>query len=221
LGDIVEEFYKVVFRDPGRRVIKFRDSIQPEMIVKSLPYNQIEWRLLPWSETIPPEFELIEKAIGYQLPEIYKTWFSRYYRLGAGSSSELIGLIEAPPDGPFSPLHYHLKKAWGGKLLDGGLITIGHGLDEVCLDATRPRDDGDYPIVVWFHEDGFRDKARGGIYATIFSSFQKLLECVAHYFAGDEDNWEDRLKRTQAFFDIDPEGAGGKDRWYWETHMEG
>ncbi len=61
----------------------------------------------------------------------------------------------------------------------------------------------------------FSDGDLDGLSEIIFSSFNKMLACLTHFF--NETNTRKNFEVIADFYTIDPNGAGSTGRSYWES----
>jgi hypothetical protein len=113
------------------------------------------------------------------------------------------------------------------RILDIGLIPFGDecrmDAGPVCFDTRKRLPDGECPIVFWDHEwVNTKHEIK-----PLFSSAAKMFACLAFTtstdlnFLVDLEDDDEQVLETKAdlrkkFLEIDPDGAGGVAREYWE-----
>lgn len=236
MSDLIDRFFDTLQRrmplsaawteDSPRRMLapsgtgllsRCRDALRPS----PAPGTIVTWRLRPRRE--PSAFTRLEMTLGAELPPLFKRWHDRQYTLDVDAG--VARLCGAPCDDPLRPLRaLLLESPQIDRIRRHGLLPFG---DEamlragpLCFDTRRPVDGADWPVVYWDYDwagAAARDDAEKAVGPAIFSSFEKLLRCAVHWMEGEPG---ERPRRIAEFFEIDPAGAGGPGRTYWEAWLE-
>jgi hypothetical protein len=205
-------------------------STPSDMIVRLDADSQgwVEWKLIPCDVDFSGAFTAMERRLGYPLPPSFKAWHGTFFTLDMDVS--IVRLPCNPSNAPLQPLE---KRTVTPDPFDEasrslGLIPFG---DEAMMDAGPlcfdPRSGSDperWPVTYWDHEWAGTDQQIG---PPIFSCFEKLIECCTHYMeaaAGAKASGDDLLKVRGALLTsmiaLDPDGAGGPGRTYWDLWLE-
>lgn len=219
LDELIDRFYALNY-PKGPIVTRVQRGRVPADMVISGPdprTRMVEWKLVERCRGIDPGFVSFEAEIGYKLPESFKLWSSRYYTLDC--HTHLMSLAASPTNDPFGELRDWFFKAYRPEQLGQiGLIPFGDegiGIGPLCFD-TRHSSSTDWPIRYVDHDSSPED-AIGPI---IFSTFHKLLECYVHSLSGNGTDYWSCIERIPDFFVLDPTGAGGPGREYWDAWLE-
>ncbi|OEJ99843.1 SMI1/KNR4 family protein [Roseivirga misakiensis] len=213
MTDLIEQFFNAYWQ-PGMKMV-FREEVPKEMIQSKIDEDGwYEWKILPGRLTIE-DYQKIENHFNVVLPENFIEWHRRYFFEDGDCS-----IIRLPSSLPTRPLEYlrnildwHIPQ----KLIPQGLVPFadeGNDTGPLVFDLRGQLEKKDFPIRVYDHEyQGDLD----GLSEIIFSSFNKLLECLTHYLI--EKKTQKNFKILPDFFSIDPDGAGSTGRIYWENWM--
>jgi len=127
----------------------------------------------------------------------------------------IAGLPACPLNNPLKDLKYQVVESgyYSKRCKELGLIPFGDeklmDAGPLCFDTREPVRDDEWPVVYWDHE---YDQTSEEIGPRIFSSFSKLIKCCTHFL---QENKSAR-DLVRDLYRIDPEGAGGPGRAYWE-----
>ena len=219
MSDAVEKFFRAYYACFAPQRIPLSPTTPREMLARVEPDNSgyVEWRLTPQGDKAV-DLAPLETVVGIPLPPSFKAWFTRYYTLDMDCS--IVRLPECPSNNPLGPLKVIMTASHAFSTIPRqlGLIPFGEESNDVgplCFDARQPKTDGEWPIVYWDHELDTKPRAIG---PTIFSNFEKLIECVTYYLEGGK-TLEQREKRIAGFFEIDPVGAGAHGKRYWSSRL--
>lgn len=221
LDELIDRFYALNYAKGPLFTYVARGRAPADMVISGPTLSgRIEWKLVERCPGIDPAFESFEAEIGYRLPESFKLWNSRYYTLDG--HAHILYLPTSPTNDPFGQLRDYFFNYRPENLSQIGLIPFGEeriGIGPLCFD-TRQTNSVDWPIRYFDHDSSSDDAIDDAIGPIIFSSFYKLLECCVHYLSGPRaDHWS-CLERIPDFFELDPAGAGGPGREYWEAWLE-
>lgn len=216
---LIERFYQLNYGDKPLVTHLPLHNIPEDMLISGPNlHRRIEWKLIERYKGVDPRFKEFEEEIGYRLPESFKLWQSRYYILDG--HAHILYLPISPTNDPFGELRDLFFNWRPEHVSQRGLIAFGEerlGIGPLCFDARQRLPESDWPILYFDHENPDPDDAIGPV---LFSSFEKLLACCVHYLSGPgTDDWT-RKEQIPEFFDIDPSGAGGPGREYWEEWLE-
>ncbi len=218
LNVLIEEFYRLNYADKPLVTSFYSHDIPADMVITGPNlHRRVEWRLVKRYDYIDPRFEDFEAEIGYRLPESFKLWQSRYYILDG--YAHILSLPISPTNDPFWELRHRFFNFRPEHVGQKGLIPFGEeriGIGPLCFDARHSVPEADWSILYFDHENPDPDEAIGDM---LFSSFEKLLACCVHYLSLPGDDWA-KQERIADFFEIDPTGAGGPGREYWEEWLE-
>lgn len=218
MADLIEDLFRAHALLKGPLCCVLTDRTPTNMIVRTSTDSPgwIEWRMVRQPPAAQDRYDSLEAELGCRFPDSFKSWHSRYYTLDM--DIEIARLPSSPSNDPLGPLCQRILG--GDRPRELGLVPFGdEGMmdaGDLCFDARAPRDDADWPIVYWDHE---WERSPHEIGPTIFSNFAKLLECAIHFLQGDH-RFGARRHRIAGFFDIDPDGAGGPGREYWQTWLQ-
>lgn len=217
LDVLIESFYKLNYSEKKNPFIlnaRIYNGIPEDMITsrKEENYGRVRWKLKKHRDDINPEFNTLEKEVGFGFPKSFKLWYSRYFTLNG--STHICHLPIAPSNDPMYGLRQEIFNSWlPEEIRKSGLVMFGterNSIGPLCFDVRASVEEDDYPIVIWDHE-----YPENRISPPIFSSFTKLLECYVYYLSGDSTELTNQDKRTMQFAEIDPLGAGQAEEWYW------
>ena len=205
-------------------------STPSDMIVRPVADSKgwIEWKLIPCEVGLTDAFAALERRVGYRWPPSFKEWYGTFFTLDMDVS--IVRLPANPSNAPLQPLEKRTvtPDPFDQAAQSLGLIPFG---DEAMMDAGPlcfdPRGGGDpdrWPVTYWDHEWAGTDQQIG---PPVFSCFAKLIECCTHYMNAaahaKSSGADPRTSRTTwlaAMVRLDPQGAGGPGRAYWECWLE-
>jgi hypothetical protein len=169
------------------------------------------------------------------MPPSFKEWYGAFFTLDMDIS--VIRLPANPSSAPLQPLEeltaesdpvYEAARSLG-------LIPFGDeammDAGPLCFDGRGGSDPDRWPVTYWDHEWEGTDQQIG---PPIFSSFEKLIECCTHYMnaaadakasptsdGGEEDDpVKARGEWISSMIALDPNGAGGPGRAYWDCWIK-
>jgi hypothetical protein len=171
----------------------------------------LDWQLVRPEKPVRPLVEDLEKEYGVWYPEAFKQWFGMYYTLNMDCG--MVRLPECPSNDPLRNLRGYWTCSMGMALFAEGFLPFGEeGNDSgpLCFDVRTPNQ---CPVVYYEHE--LSPKHPKAFSAPIFSSFDKMIECVVVSLDKEYDITAEEI------FAIDPRGAGSTGREYWTSiqHM--
>jgi hypothetical protein len=191
-------------------------SVYTEKVTKELMASDVnkdgwyEWKLLPGTLTAE-DYKQLGAQYNVVFPDIFIEWHRRYYF--ADGDCSIVRLPRSFPNRPLEEISdWHFNLGYSELLISNGLIPFaddGNDVGSFVFDTRNAEGQTDFPIRLFDHEFDDLD----GLSEVIFSSFEKLLECVTHYLI--EEKKRKRHEIFPDFFEIDPEGAGGEGRAYW------
>lgn len=148
-----------------------------------------------------------------KLPDNFIQWHRAYFFIDVGCA--ILDLPSSLPSEPLASIKMDLE--WD-ELISFGFIPFGHeGNDTgpLIFDTRNSKTNVDFPIRVYEHEYCGDPE---GVSEIIFSSFEKLLECVTHFVNSRSHKKDHEI--IPDFLKIDPEGAGKNGNAYWNSWHE-
>lgn len=211
--DIINEFYQAFFNAYPRQGVLTKNT--PKEIIESTSNNGwYNWK--PIQGTLKPhDYEDFIKEYSISLPNSFIEWHSRFYF--ADCDCSIIRLPHSLPNNPFYEIKKNLEWSFSDELIKQRLIPFadeGNDLGPLVFDYRKPLT-GDIPIRCYDHEYG---GSLEGLSEIIFSSFDKLLECLTFFLSGLSQYQNFEL--IPKFFDIDPPGAGKSGKHYWTQWVD-
>ena len=194
----------------------FYDDIPKEMVLTPKDESGwFEWKLVKGS--IPTEeYDKLEKQFAIKFPMNFINWHKSYYFLDGDCS--IVRLPTSILTKPLESIRQNLDWYIPEMLIPLGLIPFadeGNDTGPLVFDTRNKSDLTDFPIRVYDHEyDGDLD----GLSDIIFSSFQKMIECLTHLL--NERNSGKLFEIIPGFFSIDSNGAGSTGKKYWLDWIE-
>jgi hypothetical protein len=209
MTDKIEQFFKAYWT-PGMRSV-YSDKIPEEMMQSAIDKEgYYEWKLIPGTLTAD-DYKKIGATFNVIFPDNFIEWHKRYFF--ANCDCSIVGLPHSLPTRPLEELINNLDWDIPEQLIPLGFIPFGDAGNDVgplVFDARNTNDKKDFPIRVYDHEYcGDLD----GLSEIIFSSFEKMLECLTHFCTETKP----KFKVIPAFYAIDPNGAGSTGKLYWES----
>ena len=196
-------------------------SVYTDIVPKEMMQSEVdeegwyEWKLMTGTLSVE-NYNEVEKRFKAKLPDNFINWHKRYF-FDDGDCS----LLRLPNSFPTKPLESIVT------LLDNSVYLVSQGLipfgDEgndtgpLVFDTRNQTDSQDFPIRVHDHEY-YNDL--NGLSEIIFSSFNKMLECITHFLTEMENETKQSFEIIPDFFKIDPDGAGNTGEGYWESWIE-
>jgi hypothetical protein len=179
------------------------------------------WTPTP-STVTDSQLDVFEKRMGVAFPPLYREFlkYRHFYDLteaGVCFQTHLPGEWERE-------LRLLIFSSWAPeRLIEIGLIPFGSDTNDagaVCFDTRARLPDGDCPVVVWDH-DCYRPSDE---ITLIFSSSRRMFECLTLVAKSPERFLFNRKRPIplpkrellDEFFALDPDGAGGPARGFWE-----
>jgi hypothetical protein len=157
------------------------------------------------------EYEKLEREFNVVLPKSFIEWHKAYFFLSGDCS-----ILRLPYSNPLQPLKEikdNLDWFIPQQIIPQKLYPFaseGNDAGVLVFDGRIPVNGNEFPIRVYDHEYGGH---ADGLSEIIFTSFDKLLECLIHYF--NELTKRKNFDIIPEFFQIDPEGAGKSGMNYW------
>jgi len=212
MPDLIDRFFQVYWK-PGMPFV-YIDAIPQEMMLSEVDEaGWFQWKLIPG--TLHQElYEDLGRKYDVSFPANFIEWHRRYFFLDGDCS-----FVRLPPSIPSLPLkevEENLNWFIAKQLIPQGLIPFASdGNDEGpwVFDTREQKHKTDYPIRVYDHE--YMREFHNGLSDIIFSSFNKMLECLIYFFSEMPDKQMHQV--IPGFFDIDPSGAGDTGRTHWES----
>lgn len=214
MADIYEKFFQAYW-EPGMRAV-FTDQVPKEMmqgpVDESGWYN---WKVIPGTLS-NTDYETVEKKFNINFPSNFIEWHRRCFFVDCDCS--IVRLPNSLPTKPLDALITNLDWHIPEQLIPQGLIPFadeGNDAGPLVFDTRNQSGKTDFPIRVYDHEFGGDLE---GLSEVIFSSFDKMIECLTHFLL--EIKTKKRFEVLPDFFKIDPTGAGSTGRFYWTSWIE-
>jgi hypothetical protein len=216
LHQIIEEFYKTIFKSPEKlRTVFSLDDTPVEMMNSSVSNSGwFTWKPIPGTLSYETYHE-VEQKFNVVFPKSFIEWHKRYYFLTCASN--LASLPFSYPSKPLQEIIDGLNYDFAKDLImfklypfasDGGDRGIW------AFDGRVEMDGNEYPVRLCDYDiEILEDNDIKNLTQIIFSSFPKLLECITHFLKGI--NTRPDFELILEFFQIDPEGAGKPGFDYW------
>lgn len=212
--DIIEQFFQAYNLNKMKTV--YSDKVPKEMMHSEINENGwYEWKLIPGTLTIE-DYNEVETKFNTKFPDIFIEWHRRYFF--ADGDCSIVRLPSSFPTRPLEEIINNLDWAIPEELIPLGLVPFadeGNDAGPLVFDMRNSNDMKDFPIRVYDHEYG---GDLDGLSEIIFSSFEKMLECLTHFLI--EKQTRNRFEIFPDFFVIDPAGAGSTGKSYWTSWAE-
>lgn len=207
--DLIDKFFNALEMSEMLTVI---DSPVPEEMIVSRNGEWVNWKKMP-GNTERIKYHKMEARYSTKLPEDFIEWHRRYFFLDCDCS--IIRLPHSHPSDPFREIEMMWNYPLAHELIAQKLYPFGEDGNDtgpLVFDMRSKNDPANIPIRVYHHEYG-GDLA--GLDEIIFSSFQKLLECLTYFL--EETRTRHNFEVIPEFFEIDPEGSGATGYVYWTS----
>ena len=211
MTDIIEQFYKAYWTTGMKSV--YTDKVPKEMMQSTIDKDGwYEWKPIPGTLTAD-DYKKIETKYNATFPDNFIEWHRRYFF--ADCDCSIVRLPTSFPTRPLEQIITNLDWDIPEQLIPQGLIPFadeGNDAGPLVFDTRRTNDKNDFPIRVYDHEyEGDLD----GLGEIIFSSFNKMLECLTHFLT--ETKTKKQFEVIPDFYTIDPNGAGSTGKSYWAS----
>lgn len=207
--DNIEQFFQAYWT-PGMKSV-YTDKVTEQMMRSEIDENGwYEWELISGNLT-DEDYEKVETKFNIIFPDIFIEWHKRYFF--ADCDCSIIRLPNSVPNMPLQGIIDNLDWHIPEQLIPIGLVPFadeGNDAGPLVFDTRNKKDRNDFPIRVYDHEYGGDLE---GLSEIIFSSFEKMLECLTHFL--NEIKTKKNFEVIPDFFVIDPSGAGSTGKSYW------
>lgn len=214
MTDRIEQFFKAYWTTGMKSV--YTDKVPKEMMQSTIDKDGwYEWKLIPGTLTTD-DYKKVEAKFKATFPDNFIEWHKRYFFEDGDCS--IIRLPNSLPTKPLEKLIENLDWYIPKQLIPLGLIPFadeGNDAGPLVFDTRNTTDKKDFPIRVYDHEFG---GDLDGLSEIIFSSFDKMLECLTHFLT--ETKTKKRFEVIPDFYAIDPNGAGSTGKSYWTSWTE-
>lgn len=214
MNDIIEQFFKAYWTKGMKSV--YTDKVSKEMMASPVDKDGwFEWKLIPGSLTFD-DYKKVESTFGAIFPDNFIEWHKRYFFEDGDCS--IIRLPYSQPTIPLEQLINNLDWYIPAQLIPLGLIPFadeGNDTGPLVFDTRNIKENIDFPIRVYDHEYG---GDLNGLSEIIFSSFEKMIECLTHFLT--ETKSKKSFEVIPDFYAIDPIGAGSTGKSYWASWTE-
>lgn len=210
MTDIIHNFFIAYLRAFSNKTV-FTESTPNEMMLSETNKNGwFQWKLIPGIFKVE-NYKEIETEFQIQLPQSFINWHKEYFFLSCNCS--ILNLPHSNPNLPLQEIRQNLSWFIPQQIIPEKLYPFGsEGNDTgpLVFDGRIQMINNEFPIRVYDHEFG---GTLDGLSEIIFSSFEKLLECLTHYMS--ELKMRKDYEIIPDFFQIDPTGAGSTGIDYW------
>jgi len=210
MTDISNKFFDAYFNAFSNKTV-FTDDVPVEMILtEEDEKGWFGWKLIKGTLS-EEDYQKVENEFNIKLPKSFVEWHKEYFFLDADTS--ILRLPTSNPNLPLGEIKEDLNWFIAEQLIPQKLYPFGdEGNDAgpLVFDGRVDKKDNEFPIRVYDHEFGGDLE---GLSEIIFSSFEKLLECLTHYMT--ELKTRKNFEIIPDFFNIDPTGAGLTGVAYW------
>lgn len=214
MNDRIEQFFKAYWTTGMKSVYTLK--VPKEMMQSSVDKDGwYEWKLIPGTFKIS-DYEKVEAKYKVTFPDNFIEWHKRYFF--ADCDCSIIRLPHSLPTKPLEKIIDQLNWDIPSQLISLGLIPFadeGNDAGPLVFDTRITSNKKDFPIRAYYIEYGGKLE---GLSEIIFSSFDKMLECLTHFLI--ETKAKKRFEVIPDFFTIDPNGAGSKGKSYWSSWIE-
>ena len=216
--EIIHKFFNAYLTAFSNKTVFTNDTPQEMMLSPKDQEGWFEWKLIKGT-LLEKHYKKVEEDFKIDLPKSFVKWHKEYFFLGADTS--ILRLPTSNPNLPLKEVRQNLDWFIAEQLIPQKLYPFGdEGNDAgpLVFDGRRLNvKDNEFPIRYYDHEFGGDLE---GLSEIIFSSFEKLLECLTHYLT--ELKMRKNFEIIPDFFKIDPTGAGltGVEYWLSWTNMQ-
>ena len=211
MNDIIDEFFKAYWK-PGMKSV-YMDGIPNEMMLSKIDNDGwYEWNLISGTLTTV-DYKKVEEKYKVTFPDNFIEWHKRYFF--ADCDCSIVRLPNSLPTRPLGTIIGKIDWSIPEILIPLGLVPFadeGNDAGFFVFDTRNSNSKNDFPIRVYDHEYG---GDLDGLSKIIFSSFEKMLECLTHFLI--ETKSKERFKVIHDFYTIDPNGAGTTGKSYWAS----
>jgi hypothetical protein len=210
MTELIDNFFNAYLNAFPNKTVFTKDTPAEMMLSELDEDGWFEWKLIPGTLQ-KEEYKKIETEFKIVLPPSFVSWHKKYFFLDCDCS--IIRLPASNPDQPLKELKSNLDWFIAEQLILQKLYPFadeGNDTGPLVFDGRINAIDNEYPVRVYDHEFG---GTLGGLSEIIFSSFEKLLECMTHYLR--ELKVRKDFEIIPDFFKIDPSGAGNSGVEYW------
>lgn len=210
MTDLINKFFNAYLITFSNKTVFTKDSPEEMMLSPKNHEGWFEWKPIK-GILVDEDYEKVEKEFNIKFPKSFVQWHKEYFFLDADTS--ILRLPTSNPNLPLKDIKQNLSWFIAEQLIPQKLYPFGdEGNDSgpLVFDGRLDLEDNEFPIRFYDHEFGGDLK---GLSEIIFSTFEKLLECVTHFMT--ELKTRKNFEIIPDFFKIDPTGAGltGIDYW--------
>lgn len=214
MADIIEQFFKAYWTKGMKYV--YTEEVPKEMMASMVDKDGwYEWKLVPGTLT-SKDYDQVAAKFKIIFPDKFIEWHKRYFF--ADGDCSLVRFPHSLPTRPLEEIIKNLDWEIPEQLMPLGFIPFaddGNDLGPLVFDSRKSSDRIDFPIRVYDHEYG---GDLDGLSEIIFSSFEKMLECLTHFLS--KTKTKERFEVIPDFYSIDPNGAGSTGKEYWANWVE-
>ena len=210
MTELIHKFFAAYSTAFSNKAVYTKDSPKEMMLSKENSENWFEWKII--EGTIKAEkYKKIENEFKIELPKSFIDWHKEYFFLDCDCS--ILRLPSSNPNLPLKDIEQKLNWFIPQQLIPEKIYPFadeGNDTGPLVFDGRLKKIDNNFPIRVYDQEFGGDLE---GLSEVIFSSFDKLLECLTHYMT--ELKTRKNFEIIPDFFKIDPIGAGSTGIDYW------
>jgi hypothetical protein len=210
--ELIDKFFSAHITAFSNKTVFTKDSPQEMMLSQEDLDGWFEWKLIKGT-LLDNDYKKIEEKFKVKFPKSFIEWHKAYFFLCCDTS--ILRLPTSNPNLPLKEINDNLDWFIPEQLIPQKLYPFGdEGNDAgpLVFDGRLNVQNNEFPIRFYDHEFGGDLE---GLSEIIFSSFEKLLECVTYYLT--EIKTRKNYEIIPDFFKIDPSGAGLTGVEYWLT----
>jgi hypothetical protein len=210
MTELINNFFTAFSTAFSNMTVFTKDTPQEMMLSPKNSHGWYEWKLIRGT-LLENDYNKIEEKFKVKFPKSFIEWHKKYFFLGCDTS--ILTLPTSNPNLLLKEVNDNLDWFIPEQLIPQKLYPFGNeGNDAgpLVFDGRVNVQNNEFPIRYYDHEFG---GGLEGLSEIIFSSFEKLLECLTHYMS--ELKTRKNYEIIPDFFKIDPNGAGLTGVEYW------
>lgn len=201
----------------SNKTVFTKDSPEEMMLSPKDQDGWFEWKLIKGT-LLDKDYEKLAEEFKIKFPKSFVQWHKECFFLDADTS--ILRLPTSNPNLPLKDIRQRLDWFIAEQLIPQKIYPFGEeGNDAgpLVFDGRFDMKDNEFPIRFYDHEFGGDIE---GLSEIIYSSFEKLVECLIHFMT--ELKTRKNFEIIPDFFKIDPTGAGltGIDYWLSWSNMQ-
>ncbi len=210
MTELINNFFDAHLAAFSNKTVFTKDSPLEMMLSQKNTDGWFEWKLIKGT-LLENDYKKIEDNFKIELPKSFIKWHKAFFFLNCDTS--ILRLPTSNPKLPLKEISDSLDWFIAEQLIPQKLYPFGdegNDIGPLVFDGRLSLQDNEFPIRFYDHEFGGDIK---GLSEIIFSSFEKLLECLTYYLT--ELKTRKNYEIIPDFFKIDPKGAGLTGIEYW------